>query len=421
MSGPPLIPEYLGRKKAPQLEKTVREGLAATNMPPFGDVLTDNQIKGVVSYIRTPVESPRWSSEEIKGSLRLPPVIDYTNFFMIVEGGRGTVHFMDGDTFTVLDSVKVGAIHGGPKFGPSLRYAYLASRDGWVVKYDLSLFREVSRVRVAVSLRNIAISSNGRYLAAANLLPSNLVILDTRTMEVARIIEPGASIGAVYALKKTQRFVVSLKDKPRAILIDDGKPLAERSVELDQPFTDYFIDPSEKFLIGTSRGGKHMSVVDVDSGATVRTIPVEGGMPHLASAAVWSRNGRTYAAFPHIGKPLVTVLDLGSFEIKARIKTKGPGFFARTQDDIAHLWVDTGTDTIQLIDKDTLEVAGEVVPRPGKRAMHIEFTKDGSTALVSVWEDDGAVVFYETEGLKEIKSIPFKKPVGKYNATLKKF
>ena len=32
-----------------------------------------------------------------------------------------------------------------------------------------------------------------------------------------------------------------------------------------------------------------------------------------------------------------------------------------------------------------------------------------------IWEDDGALVVYDSNTLEEVKRIPMKKPVGKYN------
>jgi hypothetical protein len=72
-------------------------------------------------------------------------------------------------------------------------------------------------------------------------------------------------------------------------------------------------------------------------------------------------------------------------------------------------------DTLQIIDKDKLEVVASVTPAPGKTAAHVEFTRDGRYALVSVWEMDGALVVYDAQTLKEVKRLPMKRPVGKYN------
>lgn len=54
-------------------------------------------------------------------------------------------------------------------------------------------------------------------------------------------------------------------------------------------------------------------------------------------------------------------------------------------------------------------------PAPGKTAAHVEFTRDGRYALLSIWDDDGAVVVYDSKTLKEVKRLPMKKPSGKYN------
>jgi hypothetical protein len=48
--------------------------------------------------------------------------------------------------------------------------------------------------------------------------------------------------------------------------------------------------------------------------------------------------------------------------------------------------------------------------------MHVEFTADGSRALVSVWHREGAVVVYDARTLTEQMRLPFNMPIGKYNA-----
>ena len=39
----------------------------------------------------------------------------------------------------------------------------------------------------------------------------------------------------------------------------------------------------------------------------------------------------------------------------------------------------------------------DITPAPGKTAAHVEFTRDGKYALVSVWDIDGALVVYDAE------------------------
>jgi hypothetical protein len=72
-------------------------------------------------------------------------------------------------------------------------------------------------------------------------------------------------------------------------------------------------------------------------------------------------------------------------------------------------------DTLQIIDKERLEVVARLRPEPGKTLAHVEFTKDGRYALASLWEDDGALIVFDAATLAEVKRIPMRKPVGKYN------
>lgn len=428
LSGPPLIPEYYGLKKEKELSSIIAQGLEATNMPGFKDILSPYEIRDVVSFIRTPAAPPAWGEKEMLSTLLLSeapigkaaPAYDMENFFMIVEGGTGRVHFMDGDTFRLLDSVKAGAIHGGPKFDKALKHAFLVSRDGWVIKYDFAGMKETGRIRAGISARNIAVSSESKRVAVATLLPEALVIIDAATMKPVKTFTGIGYVSSVYGLKKSGKFVAALKDRAELLLMDE-KSLEMTKIGTGEPLTDFFIEPEERYLVGTSRKGESITIVDLEKAAVVKTLKSGIRLPHLASAAIWKDGDEVLAAFPHIGEASVSVLKLYDWEVVAGIKTKGPGFFARTHEYIPHIWVDTGTDTIQLIDKKTFRIAGEVVPEAGKKAMHVEFTKEGSFALVSVWEDDGAVKIYDVRGLKAVKTLPFKKPVGKYNATNKKF
>ena len=427
-TAPPLMPETIGKKKDAELISAIIDGLPATNMSSFKDVLSAKDAEGLVKYIKGPVGILKWDERDIlkskvinnnRSNLPAIPSLDYSNFFMIVEAGTGSVHFMDGDTFKILDKVKIGAIHGGPKYDYEFKNAYVVSRDGWILKYDLRTFNEIGRIRAGINTRNIAISKDGRYIAVANALPKNIVILNAGSLEPVEIIETKDTPNAVYTLKKKGLFVAVSREKGEVWVIDyKDKLTLEKITTGGQPLSDFFIDPGEQYLIGAYRGGNGLSIFDLTEKKIIKNIELSG-MPHLASAAFWKERGKTYAAFPHIGEPVLTIVELYNWEIKANIKLKGSGFFARTHDKSPYIWVDTGTDTIQLIDKKSLTVVKEIVPEDKKWSMHVEFTKDGRYAFVSIRETDGAVVIYDTSDLKEIKRIPFVKPVGKYNATNK--
>jgi len=101
------------------------------------------------------------------------------------------------------------------------------------------------------------------------------------------------------------------------------------------------------------------------------------------------------------------------------IATPGPGFFMRSHEATPYAWTDSmmspaARDTLTIIDKRTLEPVA-AVRESGKTLAHIEFTKDGRHALASLWEDDGALIVYDAASFKEVRRLPMRKPVGKYN------
>ncbi|MEW8662843.1 MAG: cytochrome D1 domain-containing protein, partial [Candidatus Thiodiazotropha sp.] len=72
-------------------------------------------------------------------------------------------------------------------------------------------------------------------------------------------------------------------------------------------------------------------------------------------------------------------------------------------------------DAMHVIDKRSLEIVKTLRPAEGKTSAHVEFTKDGKYALVSVWDNDGALVVYDADTFDEVRRLPMKKPSGKYN------
>ena len=458
-TGPALLPESLERLKKPETARTITEGRVATRMPAFGDKLSRDEIDALVNYVYTPLpQAPAWGDAEIRasrievhkpGSLPDKPAFnaDMFNLFIVVETGDHHATLLDGDSFEPIKRFPTRfALHGGPKFSPEGRYVYFASRDGWVSKFDIWNLEYIAEIRVGINTRNIAVSSDGRYVMAANYLPHSVVLLDATDLSLVKSIpaldEKGQSsrVSAVYDAAPRKSFVVALKDVPElwevsydnnaapiypgyvhdykmaeAIALP-GK-LNPRRTPLETVLDDFFFDQSYAYLIGASREGKGQ-VVNLDVRRKVADLPLPG-MPHLGSGITWDWQGRPVLATPNLKDGVVRVIDMTNWQVVKQIKTPGPGFFMRSHENTRYAWTDVfngaAKDTLQLIDKQTLEIAATLTPSPGKTAAHVEFTQDGKYALVSVWENDGALVIYDAQSLKEIKRVPMKKPSGKYN------
>lgn len=441
---PALIPETLKGYKKDDLVRIIKDGLPATQMPSFKKFLTDDDIEKVVSHITSPVNDVKWGSEDIAKSRKIfedsevngsyglmneyrlkepkPTAttsnLDYENITLIVESGKG-VNVMDGGSFKILDRFETGAIHGGPKFSYSLRYVYAPTRDGVITKYDLQAFKRVGSIKAGVNTRNIAVSDDDRWVAVANNLPTDIVFLD-KDLNLNKAIDINGRVGGIYTLTSHKKFICSFRDLPELWLIDYTKGFEVERLITPEPFEDVSISPFEDILIGTSRKGTKIYIYSLKEKKVTNSFETDG-MPHLASATYWIDKDMLYAAVNHLKRPVVTIMNLTDRKIVKEIELDGSGFFVRTHQDTPFIWADTNTDAVQLIDKKNLEVAKTLIPSKDKKAMHIEFTKDGKYAMVSIYEEEGALVIYDAFKLEEIKRMPFKKPAGKYNALNKTY
>jgi DNA-binding beta-propeller fold protein YncE len=199
----------------------------------------------------------------------------------------------------------------------------------------------------------------------------------------------------------------------------EKQPFARRRIKLESYFDDFFFSPDYSQVIGAARGGKAGGAVyNLNVRRKIADLELDG-LPHLGSGITWRWRGRRVMATPHLRTGTVSIIDMESWKTIKRIKTKGPGFFMRSHEKSRYAFVDVffgpHRDVVHVIDKKTLEIVKDLRPAPGKTAAHVEFTRDGRYALVSVWHMDGAIVVYDARTLKEVKRIPMRKPSGKYN------
>jgi mono/diheme cytochrome c family protein len=440
--GPALLPENLSRLRKGEATEVVANGRAATQMTGFAHLLDKAQMSALVDWMYTPVvPAPSWTEADMRASriqhvdpatLSDKPVFaaDPMNLFLVVEHGDHHVSVVDGDRLEPVHRFASRfALHGGPKFAEGGRYVFFGSRDGWVSKYDLWNLKVVAEIRAGINTRNVAVSPDGRHVAVANYLPHTLVLLDgdlnvVRSIPVADTAGRSSRVSAVYDATPRQSFVAALKDVPEVWEISYatkdkvGKYPEPSRTRLDDVLDDFFFTQDYARLMGASREGR-AQVVDLDARGKVAELPL-AGMPHLGSGITWRRDGRTLMASTNLKTAEVTVIDLADWSVVKRIPTRGPGFFLRSHESSRYAFVDSmmsrdAKHILQVIDKQTLEVAAEIAGEPGKTLAHIEFTRDGRYALASLSEMDGAIVVYDARTLKEVKRLPMRKPIGKYN------
>ncbi|MEM7641991.1 MAG: cytochrome D1 domain-containing protein [Pseudomonadota bacterium] len=460
--GPALIPESLRHLKGEALEAVIGQGRVSTQMPGFADQIAADEIAELAAFLHAPLpDIPVWDAARIAETLEVNP--DYVppdapqhgadplNLFVVVETGDHHISIVDGDRFEVLARLPTPlAVHGGPKFSPDGRFVFVMSRDGWVQKIDLWAMQEVGRLRAGVNARNIAISKDGKHLAVANYLPHSLTILSTADLSVEKIFDvvgkhgETSRVSAVYQAPQRHSFILALKDIPEiweiatdpnadpvyegfvhsrekgmveGIASSEGL-FARRRIEVTEPLDDFFFTPDYRFLIGAARDSDRGVVVNLNVGRETHALPLSG-LPHLGSGISWNYQGRRVMATPHLREAKLSVIDVESWDVVAQIDTMGPGFFLRSHENSRYLWADVffgpNRDVMHVIDKDTLEIVQTLRPAPGQTAAHVEFDREGRHALVSLWEEDGAVIVYNAETLEEVTRLPMSKPSGKYN------
>ena len=437
-TGPALLPGNLGRLRRADATDVIRAGRPATQMPGFGKLLTEADVDRLVHYIyEAPEVTPKWGEDDIRAShilnhapdtLRDRPVFDADplNIFMVVETGDHHVTVLDGDRLEPLHRFPTRyALHGGLKYSPDGRFVYLASRDGWISKFDLYNLKTVAEIRAGINTRNVAVSGDGQTLLVGNYLPETLVLLDAKDMSLINVIPVrdesgnGSRVSAVYQAAPRGSFVAALKDIPEVWEIMNEKPAYPvRRIKMGRVLDDFFFNDDYRLLIGADRAEAGGQVIDLDTGKQIARLPLDG-MPHLGSGITWDYQDSRVMATPNLKTGQVTVIDMRDWRVVKQIKTLGPGFFMRSHENTQYAWVDVffgpDKDAMHVFDKRTLEIVKTIRPSAGKTSAHVEFTRDGRYALVSVWEMDGALVVYDAETLAEVKRIPLRKPSGKYN------
>ncbi|PCI22946.1 MAG: hypothetical protein COB67_13185 [SAR324 cluster bacterium] len=419
---PPLIPVFLKRQQNHHLEKIIAEGLASTQMPAFEQVLTKEEIAGLVTFIRTPVKNVQWTPEDILNSrvifppkeTKIPDDLNREKIVLVVERGTRSVIVLNGETMEELHRFDVGEIHGGPKFDGSYKQVFVVTRDGKLTGYNLEKGYTTVKANIAVNTRNIAVSPEGDFLAVANLLPQNLTIFDTK-LNPLKVFPLPAKPSGVYHLPGTKQFILALRDSPKLYLLKYPE-LSLREVQLKYPFEDFMFVPGQNKLFASSRKRKSIYLYNLDTFTLEKTLPIDG-FPHLFSATFFLKDKKLFAALNHMHIPQLSIINMEDLTIEKTIKLKGAGYFVRTHPKSPYLWIDTNTEEIQLVGKENLNLLKQTIhPAPGKKAMHIEFDHSGEKALISVWNQKGGVVIYDSSSLKETQRIPFNMPIGKYNA-----
>ena len=419
LDGPPLYSKTLRKYKTiSTLAKKIKDGFPQTLMPKYDNLSMIERIQ-IAKYIKTPLgKNITWNKNQIKKSLKTfnnPKkdlhIQDISDVMPVVERDGGYVWIMEKEK--ILDKFALKNVHGGIKYRfPTADSIYVPTRDGNVVKYSLKNGRVENEIRACINLRNLSLSRDGKHLFVSCLLPQQVVVFNSDNFNIEKIKPLNGKISALYDLYTKDKMIFTLRDKPKVGFVDT-KTLKFTYKDIDEPIEDFFIDPFDKFLIATARGGKVLRVYDIDTLKKVYEHPMHG-MPHLFSATYFYKDGAFYFATPHLRSSYITIWKMYDWDFVKKIEIGGDGFFAKTHPRTPYLWVDNGSDELVLVNKKDYSIK-KLIPKKAKQYIHAEFSGDGKYTYLSIYEHDGAIQVWDTDSLKMIKSYPANVPVGKYN------
>ena len=447
-TGPALIPQRLGSVGNEFLEEVIKNGWTGTAMPPWKDILTQQQIDDLIEYILSPVDAVTlsWNIDDIKATLEVVVPADQLpsqpiwggkveNLMVVVERDIGNLMFVDGSTHTVIKHVEAGYAVHAPTFTPkavSDRWLWAIARNGWLTKIDLYSLQVVARIRVGLDSRGTAVSTDGKYVIAGNFIPNSAVIVDAETLEPLKVINTfginsdgeavESRVAAVLSTPLGPYFEFALKEAGQVWVVDYSQPnfpVVEAITDVGRILHDGFLTPDGRYFQIASQEDGAMVIIDLQEMEIVKKIPA-GNKPHPGPGAIIKSQGRILAATPAVGEGLITIWDTATWEVVKTIPTRGPGLFIRSNPDSRYVWVDVAFgewwDDIVVFDRDTLEIVKTL--QPGKRSIHPEFTHDAKYVYVSAWNGDKVIV-YDAHTLEVVAEFEAKTPTGIFNAGIR--
>jgi len=434
--------------------------------PTWPGKLSNKEMNLLASLIaQRPKQSMSWSLEDIRRSLdvfvddesTLPDKPTYSienldDLMAVMARGRfaagdeAKVVFFDGRNNKKIGEVPIGFAPHLMDFHPKQeRWAYVRDDIGYILKIDLYSLKIVRKVRAGLNGTSLAISRDGRFLAAGSFVPNTVVILDSETLEPLKLMELSAidpdgkmvesDSGMITGTPYADYFVIALEQAGQVWIMDLNAPdmPVTRITGVGRHLHDAFLSPDGRYVVVSSYDDNINAVIDLAEKRIVKKISA-GCQPHLGSGAVVRSHGRLLGIGTNIGTRLcepyeVTVFDMETFEVVKRIPVLGPTESPAAHPRAPYIVVDivgTGPDArkIQFIDKQNLEVVRTLTVAGTLGHSHFpEYTARGDYLYVSsgiggdriAGYDGDQLVIYDAHTLKKVKTVPMEVPAGVFS------
>ncbi len=464
-----------------RLEKIIAYGTEG-GMVNFDDILTKEEVSLMARYIQeVPDVPPEYSLKETMDSWKvIVPVAErpkkqmnkfnLKNMFSVTLRDTGEVALIDGDTKEIVSIVKTGyAVHIS-RLSKSGRYVYVIGRDGRLSLIDLWMEKPavVAEVKVGFDARSVDTSKfkgyEDKYAIAGSYWPPQYVIMDGDTLKPIKVVStrgmtvdgeyhPEPRVASIVSSEIKPEWVVNIKETGQILLVDysDIKNLRVTTIESAKFLHDGGWDASKRYFLVAANASNKIAAVDTKTGKLAALIDTKK-IPHPGRGAnfVHPKFGPVWAT-GHLGDDVVTLIGTPSdkpqnakykdnaWKVVQEVKHIGAGnLFVKTHPKSKHLWADAPqnpereiAESVAVWDmadlskpKKVINVAkdsGLPVTKAIRRAVHPEYSADGSEVWISLWggkTDQSAIVVYDDKTLAVKKVITDPKmitPTGKFN------
>jgi nitrite reductase (NO-forming) / hydroxylamine reductase len=464
-----------------RLSKIIAYGTEG-GMVNYDDILTKEEIDVMARYIQnTPPIPPEFSLKDMRDSWKLlVPVkdrptkqmnkINLNNVFATTLRDTGELALIDGDTKEIWHILKTGyAVHIS-RMSATGRYVYTVGRDGLVTMIDLWFEKPttVATIRLGSDARSVDVSKfkgyEDKYLVGGGYWPPQYSIMDGGTLEPLKIVStrgatvdgeyhPEPRVASIVASHIKPEWVVNIKETGMILLVDysDLKNLKTTTIDSAKFLHDGGWDYTKRYFLVAANASNKVAAVDTKTGKLAALVDT-AKIPHPGRGAnfIHPKFGPVWAT-GHLGSPVITLISTPTddpkykqykqynWKVVQELQTAGAGnLFVKTHPKSTHLWADMPMNP----DRENAEVnfvydlkdlskppvkidvakdSGLPVTKALRRAVHQEYSQDGSEVWISLWggkTDQSAIVVYDDKTLKLKKVITDPKmitPTGKFN------
>ncbi|MDP6691486.1 MAG: cytochrome D1 domain-containing protein [Alphaproteobacteria bacterium] len=363
---------------------------------------------------------------------------------VVVYEADGWVRVIDGDDFQTRWRFRPAFTpRGGAVYSPDGRSFFLRSGNGWVGKYDFFALKPVARIRAGHTLHDLAVSSDGKWLLAANARPSTIAVLNADDLSLFKVIpaetDRGAPlrVAALHDAGPRRSFIVALWNTaeiwelsydPDAApvygnfvhsyragqvegVVVEEQPFARRRLKMAEPLSGFFFDPAYAEVIATGRTGG--VVHNLDARRKVAGLALTGA-PRFSAGVSWPKVDRQFMAVPDNEQAIIDIVDMETWQTVRRIKTGGLVQSLISHPKSPYIWANVvprpHEPGIQVIDKQTLTIVKSIAPARQSIGLHAAFTRDGRHVLVADLLGGEMLKIYDALALREVKRLPMVRP-----------